>query len=214
MNSEPKSPGPIAFARSLPLEKAKHPSVILAYKMNDADLPKAHGMPLRAIVGGWYGMASVKWLTRIIVVDKPFKGFWQTLDYAYWKRQENLPTLIPITRIEVKSSIARPALLENIPAGKPYRIFGAAWAGESAVSKVEISTDGGKTWELAKLLDKPGALTWTLWEYVWNVPRPAGRRQIMSRATDTDGNTQPKQRDTDRRNYMITHITPIDVFVQ
>ena len=214
INSDPKSPGPIAFARSIPIEKAKKPSVLLAFKMNGAELPVSHGFPIRAIVGGWYGVASVKWLARIVVVDKPYRGFFQTLDYSYWQRKDGLPTLLPVTEVEVKSAIARPSLGEVVPAGKPYRIFGAAWAGEAAIAKVEISTDGGKNWSAAKLLDKPSASAWSLWELSWNVPAQPGPARLMARATDANGRTQPLERDIDRRNYMISHVLPIDVIVR
>jgi DMSO/TMAO reductase YedYZ molybdopterin-dependent catalytic subunit len=213
VNSDPKSPGPIAFARSLPLEKAQHSSVILATKMNGADLPASHGGPLRAVVGGWYGTASVKWLTRIIVTETPFRGFWQTLDYTIWTRRDRLPTLVPITKMEVKSAIARPVAGEIIPSGKPFRIFGAAWAGESAIAKVEVSADAGKSWQVAKLLETPAPLVWTLWEYNWT-PDRHGAVRLLARATDADGKSQPLTRDADRRNYMISHIVPVQVVVK
>lgn len=158
-------------------------------------------------------MASVKWLSRIIVTENQFGGFFQTLDYAYFERKEGLPTLVPITKIEVKSAIARPVAHEPIEAGKPYRIFGAAWAGESAIAKVEVSTDGGKTWAAAKLLDEPKPLVWTLWEYFWQVSKERGPVKLLARATDADGKTQPMERDIDRRNYLISHVIPIEVVV-
>src|SRR5262249_33154198 len=79
---EAKSPGTIHYARGLSLEKARKPEVLLAYKMNGADLPAAHGFPVRLLVPGWYGMASVKWLNRIIVTDRPFQGYFQTMAYS------------------------------------------------------------------------------------------------------------------------------------
>src|SRR6266481_8043624 len=95
---DPKSPaGEINFARSIPLDKAN--GVLLAYKMNDVDLPAEHGFPVRAIVPGWYAVASVKWLTRIIVIDRPFNGYYQTLDYAFWRKSE----LVPLREMQVKA---------------------------------------------------------------------------------------------------------------
>lgn len=215
VNSDPKSPGPIHFARSIPIKKATDGSVILAHQMNNATLPASHGYPVRAVVGGWYGVASVKWLSRIIVIEKPYKGFWQTLDYSYWERKDGLPHLLPATTMEVKSSIARPTLNEVIPAGKVYRIFGAAWAGESSIAKVEVSTDGGTSWTAAKIVDNPTKpLTWCLWESTWQVPAKAGAYRLMARATDRDKRTQPTERDPDRRSYMISHIVPVDVLVR
>lgn len=212
--ADPKSPGVIHFARSLPLDKARKPEVLLAYQMNGKPLPPAHGFPLRAVVAGWYGMASVKWLTRIIVTDRPFTGFYQTLDYSFFEKHNGLPTLKPITAMQVKAAIARPALLEAVDAGRPYLVFGAAWAGENAVAKVEVSTDSGKSWHLADLPKKPVAFAWIPWEYNWRVPREIGRYTLMARATDDHGRTQPMDRDPGRRNYMISHVLPVEVEVR
>src|SRR5581483_11631656 len=130
ITSDPPTPGPIHFDRGLPLEKAKRDEVVVAHTMNGEPLPVSHGAPLRAVVGGWYGMASVKWLTRIVVLDRPHIGYWQTMDYSYWVRPNGLPELRPITAMEPKASIARPTAGETVPAGRPYRVFGVAWAGE------------------------------------------------------------------------------------
>ncbi len=212
INSDPKSPGPIPFARSLPIEKAKSGEVVLAYKMNGEPLPASHGFPMRAVVGGWYGMASVKWLKRIIVTDKPFNGYFQSFNYAYFERRDGLPTLVPVTAIQPKAVLARPGLNEVIPAGKPYRLFGAAWAGEHAIQKVEVSVDGGKTWTTAKLLAEPKPIQWVLWEYSWTKPS-RGKAAIVVRATDASGRTQPATRDRDRLGYMINHLVPTAVTV-
>lgn len=142
---EPKTPGVIPYARALPLEKARRPEVLLAYRMNGEDLPPAHGFPVRAVVSGWYGMASAKWLERILVVDRPFQGFFQTFTYTTWERRHELPSLVPVTEIQVKSEIARPAPGEVVPRDAPYRVHGAAWAGASDVARVEFSADGGQT---------------------------------------------------------------------
>ena len=108
---EPKSPGEIHFARSLPIEKGRR-DVLLAYQMNGRDLSPSHGFPVRAIVPGWYGMASVKWLKRIVLVDRPFAGYFQTMDYSYFERRHGIASLVPVTENEVKSQIARPARYE------------------------------------------------------------------------------------------------------
>src|SRR5580693_2273879 len=94
-NKKTASPGPIAFARSLPLEKAIADSTILAYSMNEEPLMRDHGYPLRAVVGGWFGMAWVKWVTHITVVEQPFLGYWQARDYFRWERSLGEPRLVP-----------------------------------------------------------------------------------------------------------------------
>jgi DMSO/TMAO reductase YedYZ molybdopterin-dependent catalytic subunit len=214
VSDEPKSPGPIHFARSISLEKARRPEVLLAYRMNSAELPPAHGYPLRAVVPGWYGVASVKWLTRIVVSTRPYRGYYQTLDYAIFRRQEGLPTLVPISELEVKAEIARPARSEIVPAGAPYRVFGAAWSGEANVTRVDVSTNGGKSWAPARLLDPQPPYGWRLWEYTWQTPSQPGRQVLMARATDRRGRTQPLERDPDRRTYLISHVLPMEVEVR
>lgn len=210
----PTTPGVISYARSLPIAKALAPEVMIAHGMNGRPLNQAHGFPARAIVAGWYGMASVKWLTKIIVTDKPFNGYFQTFQYTTWERQGDQASLTPVTEIAVKSQISRPAGFEVIPAGKPYRVFGAAWAGARDVAKVEVSTDRGKTWNGATIQKgQGGPYSWMFWEYHWT-PSSAGTQVLMSRATDTAGVSQPLERDADRRDAIISHTLPVEVEVR
>ena len=211
---DPKTPGVIPYARSLPLSKARAPEVLLAYEMNGKPLPPRHGHPVRAVVAGWYGMASVKWLKRVVVTDRPFDGYFQTFMYSIWGRRHGLPTLVPVTDIQVKAQVARPAPFEVVPKGTKYRMHGAAWAGESDVAKVEVSDDGGKTWAGAKLLGDPVRYAWRLWEHDWRTPDRAGRHVLMARATDSKGRVQPLERDKDRRDAVISHVLPIEVEVR
>jgi DMSO/TMAO reductase YedYZ molybdopterin-dependent catalytic subunit len=211
--SDAKPAGAIPFSRSLPMAKARKPEVLLAYKMNGAVLPEAHGFPLRAIVGGWYGMASVKWLTQIIVTERPFNGFFQGIDYAYWERRHGLPTLKPITEMDVKASVAQPEAGATVPGNATVRVHGAAWAGESEPAKVEISTDGGGAWADATLLGEGAPAMWRLWEYNWRTPA-GGKRVLMARATDKRGRVQAMERDPDRRNYRISHVHPTEVVIK
>jgi DMSO/TMAO reductase YedYZ molybdopterin-dependent catalytic subunit len=214
LTADPATPGAIHFSRSLPLAKARKPEVLVAWGMNGADLPPAHGFPLRAVVGGWYGMASVKWLNRIVVTDRPYKGYFQTMDYAYFVRKiGEEPEVVPVTEIQPKAAIARPGLHEVVPAGKPYTVFGAAWAGEGKVAKVEVSADGGKTWRPAKLDADARPFCWVTWKYDWT-PAEKGAVKLVARCTDETGTTQPERRDPDRRSYMINHLAPVEVLVR
>jgi DMSO/TMAO reductase YedYZ molybdopterin-dependent catalytic subunit len=211
--NDAKPAGALHFTRGLPLEKATRPEVLLAYKMNGESLPRNHGAPLRAVVGGWYGVASIKWLSRVLVTDGPFLGFEQSMDYSVWERRDGIPSLVPLTEMQVKASIARPAPGDVLTAREDYRVHGAAWTGESEVSKVEVSTDGGGTWQEAKLLGKAVPFVWRLWEYAWK-PAKAGKHTLMARATDKRGRVQPMERDPDRRNYAINHVLPVEVQVR
>jgi DMSO/TMAO reductase YedYZ molybdopterin-dependent catalytic subunit len=212
--ADPKPPGEIHFARSLPLAKARRPEVLLAYRMNGEDLPATHGFPLRLIVPGWYGMASIKWLRRLIVTDRPFNGFFQSIDYSYFDRLQGVPNVVPVTAMQVKAQIARPTSGEVIKPSTAYRIHGAAWTGDSQVAKVEVSTDGERSWAPAKLLGKEVRYAWRLWEYPWQTPDRPGEARVAARATDAHGQVQPLKRDPYRRNYMISHVLPVEVTVK
>src|SRR5215468_1459174 len=222
MLEEPKSPpGELKFARSIPLEKARR-DVLLAHKINGCDLPPEHGFPLRAIVPGWYAMASIKWLQRIIVTDRPFTGYYQTIDYAYWQRTdyghwqrgENIAELAPLAEMQVKAEIARPAEGEIVAANTSVCVRGAAWACDAEITKVELSTDGGATWNDAKLAGESKRNAWRFWEFDWRTPAQTGKQTLLARATDSRGRTQPASRDADRGTYMINHLLPIEVEVK
>src|SRR5260370_12441614 len=143
---EPIPPGPISYARSMPREKAVQPEVLIAYQMNGRDLSRNHGYPVRAIVPGHYGMASVKWLTRIQAVREPFQGYWQTSDYGYWGYLDGQPVRRALGEIHLKSEIGRPAVYETLEPNRVYTVSGATWAGETDVTEIALSTDGGQTW--------------------------------------------------------------------
>jgi len=210
---DPKSPpGEMNFARSIPIKKAS--DVLLAYKMNDVDLPAENGFPVRAIVPGWYAVASIKWLQRIIVTDKIFNGYYQTLDYAFWKRRGDNAELVPLSEMQVKAEIARPSEGETIPANSNARVRGTAWTGDGEIKKVEISSDDGATWNEAKLLGESKPNAWRLWEFSWRTPDRPGKATLIARATDSKGRTQPMERDPDRGTYMINHLLPITVEVR
>jgi len=211
---EPKRPsGKVQFARSIPLAKARE-DVLLAYKMNGNDLPPQHGFPLRAIVPGWYAMASIKWLQRIIVTDRPFSGYYQTLDYAFWKRRGDIAELAPLTEMQIKAEIAKPAQGETVPSDSNVRVHGAAWTSDGEITKVELSTDGGASWKEVSLIDQAIPNAWRLWEFEWRTPSKPGKQTLVARAIDSRGRTQPVEHNPDRGTYMINHLLPISVEVR
>src|ERR1700719_256038 len=148
------------FARAIPLEKAMEPGTLLAYEMNGEPLPPEHGFPLRALVPGWYGMDSVKWLTRIEVLDQLFKGYFQ--DEKYVSLRTSGATR-PLTTIQVNSKFLRPSEGEEIRA-KTYRLEGVAWAGERKIARVEVRI-GSAAWQAANLSASGSALIWSSWSY-------------------------------------------------
>jgi DMSO/TMAO reductase YedYZ molybdopterin-dependent catalytic subunit len=211
-NKKTASPGPIAFARSLPLRKAVADSTLLAYSMNEAPLTRDHGFPLRAVVGGWFGMAWVKWISRIRVVEQPFLGYWQARDYFRWDSSPGEPTLVPLSQMEVKAQIARPVSGENLIAGRPYRIFGAAWSGEAAIQQVQVDVGDGQGWREARVVETKHPYAWSLWECLWTPPR-LGRYPLRCRAIDAAGRVQPELQRSDCESYAANWIVPSEVNV-
>jgi DMSO/TMAO reductase YedYZ molybdopterin-dependent catalytic subunit len=211
---EPKPPAPLAYARSLPRTKALQRDVVIAYQMNGQDLTEDHGYPVRAIVPGHYAMASVKWLTRIYAVKEPFQGYWQTSDYGYWDYVDGKPVRRPLGEIPLKSEIFRPSPHETVPPNQAYSVFGAAWAGETEVTEISVSTDGGQTWAKGEFIDPIHRYAWRRWTFNWVTPNEPGRYTLMSRARAANGEVQPDKHDENYGGYVINHILPIEVTVR
>jgi DMSO/TMAO reductase YedYZ molybdopterin-dependent catalytic subunit len=205
------SPGPIHFARSLPVVKALEKDVILAYRMNGEQLPNEHGFPLRAIVPGWYGMASVKWLTDVTICKTSFHGFYQTAEYSYWERTQAAPTLRPLRQMLLKAQITSPLPNELLPVSSNFQIRGVAWAGESEIAMVEVTVDGGNTWAEAQLLDRPKRYTWVRFEVSSPGPNRPGKLELRARAWNREGCCQAHSRNQDYRSYAVRHVVPVVV---
>ena len=206
-------PGQISYARSLPRAKALQPEVLIAYQMNGHDLSQDHGYPVRAIVPGHYGMASVKWLTRIYAVREPFQGYWQTSDYGYWDYVDGQPVRRPLGEMKLKSEIFRPTAFETLAPNQAYTVFGAAWTGEGEVTEVSVSADGGQTWAPAEFLDPVQKYAWRRWKFNWITPKKPGQYTLLSRAKDANGAVQPARHDENYATYVINHLLPIEVTV-
>jgi len=206
------------FIRSIPIEKAIDVDTLIATKMNGAPLTKHHGFPARALVPGWIGAASCKWITEIKLLDKPFEGNFMSPGY----RLPNQPmkpgdTVKPedthsVTALDVKSVIATPAN-DAILKSKSVTVTGAAWAGEAEISKVEISTDAGVTWQPATLGTDRAKYAWRIWSYRWKPLKP-GAYTILSRATDTKGRTQPSSAVWNPSGYLYNAYDEVNIHVQ
>ena len=169
-----------AYQRSLPREAALDPSVLLAWEMNGEPIPPHFGGPLRLVVPGWYGMASVKWLSRIEAVETPFEGQYQTEKYVYAPGD-------PVTRMRPK------AMFSEVPrivrAGAPAVLAGMAWSGEG-IARVEVAVDG--VWQEARLVGHALPHAWRRFELRWTPPR-AGTYRLRCRAFDQGGEGQPEE---------------------
>jgi DMSO/TMAO reductase YedYZ molybdopterin-dependent catalytic subunit len=194
------------FARTIPLAKAHHPDTQLAFETNGEPLPVSHGFPLRLIAPGWAGDSWVKWITEIRLLDKEYDGFFMKTAYRYPTRPiapgaaVDAADLKPVEGLRVKSVIAGPIDGAQIEHG-PVRVHGAAWAGESPVARVDISTDGGRNWRPATLGRDRARYAWRLWELRWSPPG-SGSYVLMARATDAAGATQPLVADWNPSGYL------------
>ncbi len=177
------------FARRIPLALAQDPDVLLAWEMNGEPLPAEHGYPLRLVVPRWYGVASVKWLTEVRVIAEPFRGHFQFEKYVYLG-EPGIEDGTPVTRMRVRSLIAQPSAGDEVTGGVPVEIRGCAWSGDAPVERVEVSADGGRTWSAAQLGAAPSAHAAAPWRLLWIPPR-AGAAELIARATDAAGHTQP-----------------------
>ena len=204
------------FIRSIPIEKVLDGDSLIATHMNGAPLPKHHGFPARALMPGWVGAASCKWLTEIKVLDSEFVGNFMNPGYRFPNHPVQAGEAIkpedthPLTALNVKSVIAGPVDGSRVKAG-PVRVHGAAWAGEADVVKVEISTDGGASWSPAKLGNEHAHYAWRLWSYEW--PAKAGDHSILSRATDNKGRVQPATPEWNPSGYLNNAVDQVKIHV-
>lgn len=210
------------FLRSIPIEKAVE-DTLLASTMNRAALPELHGAPLRAIVPGWYGMASTKWLTRLRIEDKPSDNHFMAKSYRWNYPGEDPANAPPVERMLVKSIITSPAEGAVVkvarppgarPTAKPrLRIQGFAWAGPAGVRLVEISANGGATWRPAGFMGDNAPMAWRGWATEIDVAPPA-RLTLMARATDNEGETQPLAARANAAGYGNNSIHKVSVRVR
>lgn len=178
------------YARSLQLEEATRPEVLVAYQMDGQPLPPQHGFPLRLIVPGWYGMASVKWLHAIEVVTAPFEGFQQSVAYRYQSDGDDAGQ--PVSRIQPRALMIPPGVPDFftrhrfVTAGV-VELAGRAWSGHGPVTRVEVAVDG--RWADAELDAPVGQFAWRGWRFPWRAAQ--GDHELACRATDAAGHMQP-----------------------
>jgi DMSO/TMAO reductase YedYZ molybdopterin-dependent catalytic subunit len=188
----------IKFIRSIPIDKAIS-STLLAYEMNGDPLPQKHGYPLRALALGWTGANCVKWLKRITVLDRPYNGFFMDKVYRVFQKGEQPEAGETVTDIQLKSIITQPLNDASLQQGTIV-VLGAAYAGEGRVTGVEVSVDGGNSWQAASFIGPDERYAWRQWQYVWQTDR-AGEYTIRSRATDDQGRQQQKRADWNFLGY-------------
>jgi DMSO/TMAO reductase YedYZ molybdopterin-dependent catalytic subunit len=201
------------YARSLALTEAMRPEVLLAYEMNGEPLEPQHGFPVRLLVPGWYGMTSVKWLSRIEAVTEPFRGFHQAIAYHYQQSEEDPGE--PVTRIRPRALMIPPGFPDFPERGRyvdggQLTIQGRAWSGTAPIVRVEVGVDGA--WEDAKLEEPIGEWAWRGWSFEWKAT--PGEHELACRATDADGNTQPVDQAWNRQGVGNTLVQRVPVTVR
>jgi sulfane dehydrogenase subunit SoxC len=201
------------YQRALPISEAMSDNVMLAYEMNGAPLPPQHGAPLRLIVPGWYGMAHVKWLRRITVVPEPFDGFQMR---AYRLRDAPDEPGIPLTRIEPRALLVPPGFPDFMSRRRVLRsgtvmIEGRAWSGWARINMVQVSLDGGDSWEVADLEQVLDSHGWAHWTWRWQAE--PGSYVLSARATDASGRTQPLGQRWSRGGFANNTIQTVPVAV-
>jgi DMSO/TMAO reductase YedYZ molybdopterin-dependent catalytic subunit len=201
------------FARSMSLNDALNRVNLLCYEMNGEPLPLANGFPVRLIAPGWYGVANVKWLTRIEVVDQRYAGNFMARDYVTIREgQREGKTVWTFATVRHDRLKSAPAKVTR--SGSRYAIMGAAWG--APISAVEVRIDNGP-WIAARLEDPPSPTrgsrryAWRFWRFLWGSPSP-GEHTVTSRAFDVDGSVQPAPDDpflASRRTFWESngHIT-------
>jgi DMSO/TMAO reductase YedYZ molybdopterin-dependent catalytic subunit len=206
------------FIRSIPIEKAMDSDTLVATHMNGTPLHKHHGFPARAIVPGWIGAASCKWLSEIRVLDKEFEGNFMKPGYRMPNRPiepggaVNPDDTHAVTGLNVKSIIATPSEGAKLR-GRTIQIRGMAWAGEADIVKVDVSTDSGASWHPAQLGKERSRYAWRTWNYVWKPPK-RGEYTLMSRATDSQGRVQPESALWNPSGYLYNAIDRVKIHVE
>lgn len=204
------------FEKSLALDVAENPDILVAYAMNDKPLPMLNGFPARLIVPGWYATYWVKSLSVITVRDTPLHTFW--MDKAY--RIPNNPNAnespgkldantVPINKLAVHSIFVSPEPGTSVNAGKEVQLEGLAMDSGRGIRKVEVSTDGGANWSEAQLGEDLGNYSWRRWRSKWTPPGK-GKYKLMVRATNNAGETQPTEQ-WNRSGYQRSMIEHMDV---
>ena len=175
----------VVFARGLPRMVAMHEDTLLALDMNGEPLPQVHGAPVRLVVPGWYGMANVKWITRLHASTHEYSGYFQRARYVY----DEGTGVTPVTRARVKSMITTPIEGDVLTTG-PLVVRGWAWSGDGTITRVQVAADGSDAWQDAELEPAESRYAWTPWSCAVGTVAP-GRLVLRSRASDSTGAAQP-----------------------
>jgi DMSO/TMAO reductase YedYZ molybdopterin-dependent catalytic subunit len=163
---------------------------------------------VRLLVPTWSGIASTKWVVGIEVIDHPFAGHYNSESYVFIDEDDSV--IAPVREVAPKSIIAAPGPEVILPAG-PQQISGFAWSGYAGIARVDVSTDGGETWQEAEIVEEAGPTSWVRYVYEWDAP--AGDAVLASRAVDQRGLTQPLTDDWNAKGYLMNQVQRVPVVV-
>ena len=207
------------FVKSLPIDVARLPEILLAYEMNAQPLPVLNGFPLRLVVPGWYATYWVKSLTDVTVLAKPWDGYWMSKAYripttvnAVEEPDHLAAKTVPIHRMNVRSFFTSPDPDAVLPAGRPSVLEGIAFDGGAGIRQVQVSTDDGTTWQDAELGTDLGRYSFRRWRLAGSLPGP-GRYTLRVKATSNSGEMQPAQAGWNRGGFMRNVIEKISITV-
>jgi len=210
------------FMKSLDLSNPVLDECIVAYSMNGEPLPMLNGFPIRLVVPGYFATYWMKCLTWIRVLDKKDDNFWMKTAYRVpdTARGNTTPDdvkagivkMIPANRMPVRSFLISPDGDAKVPAGMPVQVRGIAFSGYGGVAKVDVSADGLKTWQPARLGEDFGAYSFRAWEFTWT-PKAPGHYTLAVRASDSKGNVQPDQPVWNPGGYLWNRIERQNHFV-
>ena len=206
------------LVKSLAVDHARNPDVLVAYEMNGEPLPMLNGFPIRLVVPGWYATYWVKALCHIAVLDRAFDGYWIAKAFRVPDNPDGTETpdhlatdTVPINRFAVRSIFVRPEPDEQLVIGRPYEIEGVAFDYGAGIRRVEVSLDNGLRWMDARLDSELGKYSFRRWRFRWS-PMSRGRHRLLVRATNNDGVGQPTYH-WNRSGFMRTLIEDVQVNV-
>ena len=207
------------FVKSLAVDRALDPEILVAYEMNGEALPLLNGFPVRLVVPGWYATYWVKALTDVTVLAERFDGYWMSKAYRIPTTPNAVETpwhlaeqTVPISRMNVRSFVVAPGPGSRLRVGRECRLEGIAFDGGSGIGRVEVSLDGGGGWREVELAEDLGRFSFRRWHLSWR-PQTTGEHRMLVRAVSRAGETQPAAAGWNRSGYMRNVVEEVSLGV-
>ncbi|MGH3329119.1 MAG: molybdopterin-dependent oxidoreductase [Streptomycetales bacterium] len=199
----------VHLRRPIPLAKALSADTIIAYAMNGEELPADHGFPARLFVPGWVGVASVKWLGRLVVAERPVRTPWNTESYVLTGGVHG-PSRSPLHTHAMKSALELP-WPARLARGE-HRLTGRSWSPYGSITRVQYSLDDARSWQEAEIVTNGGRHAWTRWAL--EIGLPPGPHILLVKATDKAGHSQPARTPSNSLGYLYDAVLAHPIKVQ